>query len=313
MSILVCSISWKPFYRGEEDGFLSDFIKNNEDRTNFINFNGIYYGYFDGSQLCQEQKTHHQKIDYVIFVAKQPNMSSVIVGWYGNATLYRDEQYFDIEAPYFVSAEDHDVVLLPEKDRTFHLDIEGAYQWLSPDRRLMNYLRQTKRINYRKEDLNKSITLPLQSLQITCEFIEKEIANNDLLKALQIVNKGILTYGRLASLIYYKAWILYSFLQYRQASLLLFQIKEIPEFHDFACYMLGNIYFETGEYPTCIEMLKSVKKLNPDQTFYMIAQAYAMESDVEQAKKAISQAIMLNPEETVYQEFSEDLRAWSHE
>lgn len=311
MQTLVCEISWAPFYRGEEATYPCQYrIEKNGDLTNFINFDGTYYGLFHGEQLID---VHHTTVDYVIFVAKNQSKQSYIVGWYKNATLYADEQYYDPEQPFYVKANDTDVVLLDEKDRQYLLSIQGPWQWIQMDRRLANYLKQTKRINYRRQDLNVSTTLALADLETTCEFIEKEMTDMHYFQALRIVNRALLTFGRLASLIYYKAWILYAFQQYKQASLLLMQIKDLAQFHDFACYMLGNIYFETGAYETSITMFEAVKKLNPDQTAYMLAQSYAMLSDIKQAMKAIDQAIMLNPEESVYRDFKDDLRKWSYE
>lgn len=313
MLALVCEISWRPFYRGEEDGYASTYmLSNSNDKTNFINFNGHYYGCFEGTALAQELHHHHEHVDYVIFVARHPKRGSKIVGWYGQATLYRDMQFFDPNEPYFVEAEDEYVVLLDERDRHFSLEIDQPYAWVEIDRRLMNYLKQNKRINYLIKDLNRSVTMPLSSLQLTCEFIEKEIADLNYLQALLIVNRAIMTYGRLASLIYYKAWILYAFLQYKQASYLLFSLQDVPDYHDFSCYMLGNIYFETGEYETSIRLFKEVKQLNPDQTAYMLAQAYAMEKDVPNALKAIDRAISYNSQEIVYRSFKTSLKEWQH-
>lgn len=311
MQTLVCEISWAPFYRGEEAKYPCQYsIEENGDLTNFINFDGIYYGMFHGEPLI---KAHHTTIDYVIFVAKNKNKESYIVGWYKNATLYADQQYYDPGQPYYVKANDENVVLLDEKERQYLLACQGPWQWIEMNRRLANYLKQTKRINYRRQDLNAGTTLALSNLETTCEFIEKEMTEMHYFQALRIVNRALLTFGRLASLIYYKAWILYAFQQYKQASLLLMQIRDIPQFHDFSCYMLGNIYFETGAYETSIEMFEAVKKLNPDQTAYMLAQAYAMLSDTTQAMRAIDQAIMLNPNEEAYRNLKDDLRKWSRE
>lgn len=307
MKALVCEITWRPFYRGEA---VSPVLYE-QDATNFINFNQVYYGYFAGHALSDEMSVHHQLIDYVIFVAKDKHQMTRIVGWYQHATLYRDEQYFEIDSPYYVSAKDEHVVLLAEEDRSFMLPIDKPYQWVTIDRRLAQFLKRTNRINYVSTDYNRTVTMPLTSLEMTCRYIEKEMEEMHTLKALQIVNRALLTYGRLASLIYYKAWILYSFLQYRQASQLLFAIKEIADFHDFACYMLGNIYFETGEYEMSIQMFLENQTLNLDQNAYMLSQAYAMNYQVGQALVTIEKAIRLNPNEKVYRDYAEELRKWS--
>lgn len=309
MKVLVCEISYRRFYRGENEGY---HIVDDNDATNFINFNGDYYGFFKGEGLADEMSKHHQEVDYVIFVAKDQKKISRIVGWYKQVRLYKDMQYFDVQKPFYVTAKDKNVVLLDEKDRTFILDIQGPYQWVEADRRLHHFLKQTRRINYITEDFNRSITMPLQSLEITCQFIEKEMAEMNYLKALQLVNRALTTYGRLASLIYYKAWVLYGFLQYRQASQLLFAIKDVVAFHDFACYMLGNIYFETEDYQTSIAMFLENKTVNQDQNAYMLAQAYAMENMTSQAIATIGKAIQLNPSEEVYREFEISLRKWSN-
>lgn len=305
---LICEITWRPFYRGEE----VTPVLYSDDTTNFINFNQTYYGYFDGAHLEDDLEEHHILVDYVIFVAKDPQQVSRIVGWYKQATLYRNQQYFDVDKPFYVSAKDEQVVLLAQEDRSYILDIQGPYQWVNIDRRLNNFLKKTKRINYIASDFNRSVTMPLKSLETTCEFIEKEMADMNYLQALLVCNRALVTYGRLASLIYYKAWILYSFLQYRQASQLLFAIKDIETFHDFACYMLGNIYFETGEYETSIQMFLENRHLNKDQNAYMLSQAYAMNCQVSQALAAIDQALMLNPKEEVYQAYAKALREWGH-
>ena len=45
MKVLVCEISYRRFYRGEDEGY---HIVDDNDATNFINFNGDYYGFLKG-------------------------------------------------------------------------------------------------------------------------------------------------------------------------------------------------------------------------------------------------------------------------
>lgn len=312
MKALLCKIAWMERYHGEDIETGCQLENSDHEKSNFINFEGTYYGYLHTQDLTPLIKEHHTKYPYVIFYATHPQKGNKIVGWYKEALVFRDEQLFDPECPYFVRARDENVVLLASDDRRFSIRVDDWVSEIEIDRSLQTYLRHSRRINYRHSDLQISSTMNLPSLHATCEFIEKAMMEENGLMALQLVNKGMMTYGKLASLIYYKAWILYSFNQFRRASILLYQIKDVPELHEFACYMLGNIYFQICDYEMSISCFKEVKHVNQDECYYMLAQAYAMESDVGMALNMIKKALSIQQLD-VYKTLYQELLAWSQD
>lgn len=295
MEILLCKIHALPHYRGEDDCLES---------INFINFNGLYYGWFDGaglSQLFEGQKVY----DYVIF-----SDGNVAIGWYKNATVYATEQQMSYGTPYFVTCKDEDAFLMDERDRRFGLRTELPVQEIEPTRRILSLVSRTKRINYHMADLNTSASLNLSSVENTCRLIEQEMQNEHELNALKITNLALHTFGRLVALMYYKAWILYTFLQYDQALMLLNAIKGVDAYHDHVYFMLGNIHFECEEYEKAKDAFLEVKDLNKDQTAYLLAQTWAMLENGKEAMVWINQAITYNPYEEVYMDFKIKLEGW---
>lgn len=312
MKALLCKIAWMDRYHGEDIESKNKLEQNDFEKTNFINFEGMYYGYVHTVDLSRFFKEHHTVYPYVIFYATHPKKGNKIIGWYKDAVVFCDEQLFDPECPYFVRTRDENVVLLASDDRRYTIRTDELVSEIEIDKTLQSYLRHSRRINYRHSDLQISSTMNLPSLHATCEFIEKAMMEENGLVALQLVNKGMMTYGKLASLIYYKAWILYSFNQFRKASILLYQIKDVPELHEFACYMLGNINFQICDYELSIAFFKEVKHVNQDECYYMLAQAYAMQSDVGMALNMIKKALSIQQLD-VYQTLYQELLAWSQE
>lgn len=312
MKALLCKIAWMDRYHGEDIDNKNKLDQKDHEKTNFINFEGMYYGYVHATDLSQFVQQHHALYPYVIFYASHPKKGNKIVGWYKDAIVFRDEQLFDPECPYFIRTQDENVVLLASDDRRFTLRTDETVGEIEIEKTLLSYLRHSRRINYRNSDLQISSTMNLPSLHATCEFIEKAMMEENGLMALQLVNKGMMTYGKLASLIYYKAWILYSFNQFKKASILLYQIKDVPELHEFACYMLGNIYFQICDYELSIAFFKEVKHVNQDECYYMLAQAYAMQSDVGMALNMIKKALSIQQLD-VYQTLYQELLTWSQE
>ena len=306
MKVLACQISYDEFYRGNDSA--------NLDTTNFVNLNGFCFGYFNGEGICFENNQDKISIDYLIFTAKNPKGIQVVVGWYKNATVLNTCQKHKKGNFYFALAKDEDSFLIEDKHRDYELNIQSNYEWIEMPKRLKLYIEKNKhRVNYRQTDVNTAINIQFSDLKSGCEMIESTIMNQNYLQALQLTNRAIMLFGTKASLIYYKAWVLYLLLQYQHAVKLLSQIMNIEAYSDIVSYMLGNIFFETEDYERSIKFLSKVKKTNLDMTCYMLAQAYAMKSQVALARGAIERAIQLNPNEEVYQSFKQSLKEWKHE
>ena len=307
---LLCEIRWMRRYHGEEDFLSNDQGMNeNKENTNFINFNGTYYGYFPIKQL--PIKEHHRTIDFVIFFAKNPKGSKKVVGWYRNATIFRDEQLFNKDSPYFIKARDTDVFLLEERKRVLSLNINSKFKIVELDKRNIGFLsKTTNRINYHSNDELVASNYELDDLDSTNKLIESAINNQDCLRALHIIQTAIQKFGQLATLLYYQAYVLYLFQQYDRAAIILSELAKTNTMREHAIFLLGVIFFDSEAYDESITMLKRLKELNIDQAANIISQAYAMLKHKKLALEWIDKAIAFMPLEDSYQEFKQQLVNW---
>lgn len=140
MNILFCNIAWMKYYEGVNDddkpkngGSYVDENDYGNECYNFLDYNGNCYGFvmLNGNlnlELHFKEAKKHQdflKDVLVIWVATNDTNETRIVGWYKNATVYRDEQYVqaftnpDFDLCYRIEALARDCYLLPEQQRTF--------------------------------------------------------------------------------------------------------------------------------------------------------------------------------------------------
>lgn len=143
MKILFCNIGWMKEYNGQTDidklinG--GKYVKENNygaEEFNFQNINGYYYGYVSHMhQMRIERLEGINKSEdvaenvLVVWVAKDNRESNKIIGWYKNATIYRDFQTFSRMDPdlnrdrvfYRMKANVFDSTLLPVSKRTFKI------------------------------------------------------------------------------------------------------------------------------------------------------------------------------------------------
>lgn len=143
MYIMLCNIGWLKYYQGcdvdgEYDKPLNGGSWNDEnigwESLNFYDYDGHCYGCFS---LPNSGETLHLKANFdllndakeldgvtVIFVADAKGSplkyGRRIIGWYKNATAYRDLQEYDGSGEYFrIKAKAEDCTLLPEDERHF--------------------------------------------------------------------------------------------------------------------------------------------------------------------------------------------------
>lgn len=145
--ILFLNIGWMKDYRGLEDGDQivggGNYVRQNGLGHEIFNFQPIgskMFGFVEPkttSASAGRNSLHIEKIDksysnkdqidgvLVVWTASRPNAKgNFIVGWYKNATIYRNEQ-FNIKREfkgekygYFITADEKDCTLLPEDFRT---------------------------------------------------------------------------------------------------------------------------------------------------------------------------------------------------
>lgn len=132
---VVCCIGWMTHYNGitEADTISRGGSWPNEDKHEVFNFskNGKFcYGYVQGGKRCFNlSKIAGKAVDsdylenvFVIWVAPRKTGGLYIVGWYKNATVYRD--YVNIkgrEYSFSAKAKYEDCILLPDDERTFEV------------------------------------------------------------------------------------------------------------------------------------------------------------------------------------------------
>ena len=139
MRILFCNIAWMKYYNGvnEEDQPVNGgaWVWENHDAVESLNFTPCnddkYYGYVstksNGNKI---NELHVEKLEginkeddlannvLVIWVAKRNQYSkNTIVGWYKNATVFRDYKDRNEDYSYNIIANIEDCVLLPLNKR----------------------------------------------------------------------------------------------------------------------------------------------------------------------------------------------------
>ena len=132
-------------YQGIVDGVDTiegggSYIKENKfghEVYNFLPKNGFVYGFVQpprSTTMHIERLGTDQKDDSIddvlaVWVAKRPTGGNVIVGWYKNATLFKEYQYSeelnrnykDEKIGYNVKAKEEDITLLPIDERVFNI------------------------------------------------------------------------------------------------------------------------------------------------------------------------------------------------
>ena len=122
MAYLFCNIGWMKYYRGRPDDDISGNSKHVREEgwgyeaCNFAEHEGIVYGFVQRRwksdfesvidiKLERIVNGRAQSIDgkienvLVIWTAPRPDVGSVVVGWYRNATVFREYQEFDPVPP----------------------------------------------------------------------------------------------------------------------------------------------------------------------------------------------------------------------
>lgn len=139
MKVLFCNIGWMKKYNGidgdslERGGAYND-SKTGHEVCNFTNMKGYVYGYVRSSgkinitNLGASKDNQYIEGVTVIWTAGPESGGTVIVGWYINATVYRDETYFESTSGlhkknkiefYRIKADFEDAYLLPVNERKF--------------------------------------------------------------------------------------------------------------------------------------------------------------------------------------------------
>lgn len=139
MGILFCKVGWSTSYNGNIldkpiNGGAYNKNQIGHEIHNYKSFNGTYFGYVQsvGDSIRIEKIGGTIKDNFVnniliVWVSTKKAGGQVIVGWYKNATVYRNHQNVPLDAMEervlkdhnFFNIKSNDVYLLPEDERVY--------------------------------------------------------------------------------------------------------------------------------------------------------------------------------------------------
>lgn len=206
--ILFFNTAWMDRYQGISDDKMQGGGKHIEkygwggEMFNFKPFRKRMFGYGQvGGQINLNRlgaKKSDKEIDNItiVWVAKEPfSGGNYIVGWYNNATVYRNEQkaeknsnrkWNEYEMGYFVTAKEEDSRLLTRDERTVQIP-RGKYGmgqrniWYGDNNpefidKVFNYIKTGKFPKQKNENINLARqTDPLKRIEVETKAVKKVI------------------------------------------------------------------------------------------------------------------------------------------
>ncbi len=152
--VLFCNVGWMKYYKGLLNN--SDSIVNGgrypnqrghgHEICNFLPYNGYVYGYVQAPSIniakINEEYEDKDKIDNatVIWTATPTEGGRRVIGWYRNATVYRNRQRLPEGAKehrdnkikyYFTKTESDNAVLLPIEERKLRIEKPYRSVWFA--------------------------------------------------------------------------------------------------------------------------------------------------------------------------------------
>ena len=206
MNILYCRITWMKAYKGMLNDSTTgggEYVKENIpfEIYNFLGNDGYYYGFVEPGVNCSLHverfgvKRNDDSADgvLVVWVARKPSGGEYIIGWYRNATVYRNLQAVpdivlenrDINTINRYNVLSQEAVLLDPAERTFLLSNMGRKNiWYGNDEidtSVVEYIdKYETSYDKRIETIEKNLTA-LEGKER--ETIVKERVNQDVFRS----------------------------------------------------------------------------------------------------------------------------------
>ena len=174
MKILFCRIGWCKYYNGDRKdkpmrGGSYNKEKLGHEIYNFKDYNGRYYGFvystIDIATNFGEEDNIKTENVLVVWVSSHKSGGSVIIGWYNNATVYRNFQAVPDDVmsersmkkynSYIISSDD--AVLLPENERDYSIKKSFRMIWYGNDeenRKVCDYIIYKSRVSQIEKGLS---------------------------------------------------------------------------------------------------------------------------------------------------------------
>lgn len=181
---LFCNIGWMEAYKGTArivgGGAYVEKHNTGFEMCNFLPYQGKVYGYVG---LPGRRKINIKRLEggtddssvsnvTVIWTAKRPQVGTVVIGWYNNATVHREFQEFPSSFPqkkkhhiagYRIKALENNAKLLPIDQRTLDVpkagDVEGGMGqsniWYADKPNLKPFLKNVERLIQGKKGIPK--------------------------------------------------------------------------------------------------------------------------------------------------------------
>jgi hypothetical protein len=213
MTYFFCNIGWMEFYEGQSSNDTisggGSYVKKEgrgHEVCNFLPYRKKLYGYVQpsGEHIDIERLGAEPAADFVdgvtvIWTASHPQGGSVIIGWYKNATIYREYQEFDKASSthakngvdgYRISANAESCKLLPIDQRTFEIPrrVKGgmgqANIWYADTEEAKPLLREVKKVvtekrataakkRSKKTDPERNIKVEKSAINVVTKQYEK--------------------------------------------------------------------------------------------------------------------------------------------
>lgn len=308
MKILFITMDWMKYYVGEGD----------EEKEvppcgyNFQYTNGYYYGYGRGIDEIKIEELEGVTVDdnkvenvLVVWLAPNRNGETCIVGWYKDATIYRqaiteftlDSERF--EKTYSIVAPARGSLLLPMEERNYiveGVDVPVEYhmerEQLAQIRAYIhNYAGDCMNLVLTEKELNGILSINMDYERYFYKA-DEFLAKDAYAKAIRCFNKAIAEEPNETLGYECKASILLSLKMYDEALELYNKVVGLDEDNDLAYYCLGLISGLKQEYEKALPYFDRYLNHRPEDHHVRAERAYTyfIKGDSEKAEKDIKLA-----------------------
>ncbi|MGL4346000.1 MAG: tetratricopeptide repeat protein [Cellulosilyticaceae bacterium] len=308
MKIVFVTTDWMKYYVGEGDEEKAVPLSG----YNFQNVNGFYYGYGQGLEAIaiediEGASAQDDQVEGVTVVWLAPNKEgeSCIVGWYKDATIYRNhkcELTLDserIEMCYSIVGPSEKAVLLPMEERRFVVEgVEPPIMMQMDSAKASEIAAYIH--NYAGDQMNVVLTQKHLDavLSINMDYeryfhkADEFLAKDAYAKAIRCFNKAIAEEPEETLGYECKASILLSLKMYDEALKLYEKVVVLDPDNDLAHYCLGLINGLNKDYDKSLEYYNMYLKSRPQDAHALAERAlvYFIQGDLEKAIKDIKKA-----------------------
>ena len=321
MKIVFINVPWMKYYTGEGD----------EEKLvppcgyNFQHVNGFYYGYSEGlDSIALEQieggNIEDEKMDdvTVVWTAKNREGVNKVIGWYKQATLYRQARVslsMDSERTLFkysIVAPARKALLLPVELRLLDAKDMGEGIYFEKDEKVIadvamyihNYAGDQMNYLFASKDVEGGSILNFPEYEMYFAKADEFLAKDLYGKAVRCFNKAIEMEPELALGYEFKGSIFLSLKMYDEALKVYKKVLELEPDNEGATYCVGLIYGLLGDYAKCNTYMSTYLKERKEDMNALAERgiAYYHLGELELAQKAFKKAYKTEPENPIFKQ-----------